>query len=96
MMKKVTSRSTEEQTEFLKNDLGISKGIRKAVELYQKRNKYHLEFYRTNTTGYSYFDIVARDLDQAMIEVNRIRTTLTRNESLKDNFWYLKEIKQVN
>ena len=96
MMKKVTSRLTEEQTEFLKNDLGISKGIRKAVEQYQKRAKYHIEFYRSSTSGYAYFDIIAKDLDEAMIQVSRFRVTLTRAEILKDNFWYLKEIKQVN
>ena len=96
MMKKVTSRLTEEQTEFLKNDLGISKGIRKAVELYARKYKYHIELYRSGTSGYAYFDVSARNLDEALIQASTLRSTMTRNENLKDNFCYLKEVKQVN
>jgi hypothetical protein len=95
MMKKETVRLTQEQVEFLKNDVGISKGVRKAVEEYQKKNKYHIELYRSTTSGYAYFDILAKNLDEAMIETTHLRSTLTRNEILDKNFWYLKEIKQV-
>jgi hypothetical protein len=98
-MKRITTRLTPTQLEFLKNNSGISKGIRetidKAIILASKKNKYHIEAYRSNTSGYAYFDLQAKDLEDAMEQSKHLMYVLKENEVLKDNFWYLKEVKQV-
>jgi hypothetical protein len=96
MLKKVTSRLTEEKYIFLKNGDGIAEGIRQAVDLYSKKSTSHLEFYRTSTSGYAYFDILSKDLEEAMDRSEYLRKVLQSKEVLAGCSWFLKEIKQVN
>ncbi len=96
MLKKVTSRLTEEKYNYLKNGEGIAEGIRQAVELYSRQYKFHMEFYRHSTSGYAYFDVYAHNLEDAMDQAQHFKYVLNQKENLKDNFWYLKEIKQLN
>jgi hypothetical protein len=96
MLVKVTSRLTQEKFDLLKTEGKMADNIRQAVDLYLQKHKYHIELYRSGISGYAYFDILAKNLEEALIQASTLRATMTRNENIKDNFWYLKEVKQVN
>ncbi len=94
MFKKVTVGVTEEQATFLKSNGDMSKTIRKAIDQYSKKLNFHVELYRSSTSGYAYLDFRARDLEDALEQAMQARLRVNQKEILKDNFWFLKEIKQ--
>ncbi|MCD6434644.1 MAG: hypothetical protein J7L14_03455, partial [Candidatus Diapherotrites archaeon] len=98
-LRKVTAWLSPEQIEFLRNNGGISKGVRKAVENLMRHRKFDVTVKLVRMTDgqvitLSWLKYRARDLEDLKMQIQRDLEVLNELEQRKDCIWIFSDLNE--
>ena len=98
-LRKVTAWLSPEQIEFLRNNGGISKGVRKAVENLMRDRKFDVTVKLVRKTDgqvitLSWLKYRAKDLEDLKMQIQRDLEVLNELEQRKDCIWIFSDLNE--